>query len=491
MKIRSIQSNYLLSIIRLISGLLISILTIPYITRILGPQYLGKVEYVNSIIMYFVLFSGLGIPLYGIKEVAKVRNNAMALTRLIVEIFILLLGTSIISYLILFIALFFLNISVDYKALIIILSSMILLTNIGFEWLYQGIEDQLYITIRTVIIRILSIFLLYLLVKNQYDYLWYAFIVVINTAGGNVFNFLKVKQYIDFSHLKNYSLNIKQHIKPALTMFLASVSVSIYLQVDSLLLGYLSGDEAVGYYSIANKILRIIILLVTTVGIVMLPRLTYLWQNDKVKYYMLLSRSINFLLLISIPSSLFIYFYSNQIIYIMGGARFNDSIIILKILSPIIVFVSIAYFMGYLVLFIQNKDKIYAQIIAISAFISIFINYFLIIRYQQNGAAIGQLVAEFLGMFLLCITVFQQKLLKNKLYGFRKSLFNIFMANIVSGLVMFYLASINIVSNIFLNLFVNMIVISIIYIILLIFLKEKIILDTVRLIGNGLISRWR
>lgn len=484
MKIRSIQSNYFLSILRLTSGILISLITLPYISRVLGPEYLGKVEYINALIAYFILFSSLGIPLYGIKQVAKVRDNPQELSRLIAEIFILLFGTSFVAYCILFFFAFTFDFLIDYKMLIFILSSTILLNNIGLEWLYQGIEDQLFITLRTVAIRVLSVILLYLLVKTKDDYLWYGLIVVLNTAGGNLFNLIKAKQYISFSHLKGYSLDVKRHIKPALLMFLASISVSLYLQVDSILLGYLSGDEAVGYYSVASKLLRVVLLLVTTIGIVMLPRLTNLWEDSKEEYYTLLNKSLSFLLILSIPSSIYLFIFANSIISLMGGSQFGPSIIVLKILSPVTTLVSVAYFFGFLVLFVQNKEKLYAQIVGLSAVISILLNYFLILFYQQNGAALGQLTAEALGMLMLCIAVYKYKIIENKLLNYKENILKIALANIILFLIFYTMNNYMNINNQLIYLFINTAIMIITYIILLVTIREKYTLEILNKLLN-------
>lgn len=170
---------------------------------------------------------------------------------------------------------------------------MILLTNIGLEWFFQGIEDQLYITIRTLVIRFVILGLIFLLVKDESDYLYYAIIVVINTVGGNLFNLIKARYYIDFKNIKFSDLNLIRHIKPSLAMFLASISISLYLQIDTFLLGLLAGDKYVGYYAAANKLVRLVLVIITTVGVVMLPRLTNHWENDRESYYELLHKTFN------------------------------------------------------------------------------------------------------------------------------------------------------------------------------------------------------
>ena len=277
----------------------------PYINRVLGPESLGKVEYANSIINYFILLSAIGIPVYGIRQIAKIREDSDLLSKTTVELLCILLVTTLSAYILLFFITILGSQFHNYTDLIILMSSMLLLNNLGAEWFFQGIEDQLYITVRYVVVRIITLVLLFILVKAPSDYMMYALIVVLNTVGSNFLNFIKIKNYIKRKHLNFSVLNLKQHIRPTFTIFLASISVSIYLQIDTFLLGYMAGDQYVGYYSVANKLLRYVILFITTIGSVLLPRLSNFWVNDKNMYFSYLQKSFFYFLIISLPASVY------------------------------------------------------------------------------------------------------------------------------------------------------------------------------------------
>ncbi len=188
MKIRSIKVNYMLNAFRVISGAFISIITMPYINRTLGAKNIGSVEYVNTIINYLILFSSLGIPMYGIREIGKIRDDVIATTKTVVELLIILFIASSISYLLLFGVLYQLNFLVNYKDLLLIMSSMIFLSNMGAEWYFQGMEDQVYITIRYIIVRLIALVLLFYIVEDTTDSLNYAIIVILTVCGSNFFN---------------------------------------------------------------------------------------------------------------------------------------------------------------------------------------------------------------------------------------------------------------------------------------------------------------
>lgn len=395
---------------RIFSSVVIGLFTMPYINQTLGPVSLGKVEYATAIINYFILFSAFGIPVYGIRQIAKVREDRMALSRTIVELLAILMTTTVFAYLLLFTLLFSFDYFSAHQELIILMSSMLLMSNLGAEWFFQGIEDQFYITVRYVSIRILTIFLLFYFVKSSTDYKAYAIIVIINLVGSNLFNFFKIFRYIDRSHLSPSAINPSVHIRPALTILSASLAVSIYLQIDTFLLGWMSGDRAVGLYAASNKLLRYIILLITTVGSVLLPRLSNLWLKDKDVYFFNLQKYMIYFLLISLPWMIYLYFFAPQIIKYLAGDAFIDSILTLQILSPVTSIVAIAYFLGYLILYPQHKEKLYSKVVAYAAIFSISINIILIPRFQQNGAAISQLLAELFGVILMIYFIKKQNL---------------------------------------------------------------------------------
>ena len=401
MKIRSIKANYLLNVIRVVCGALIGIATMPYINKVLGVENIGKIEYVNTIINYFLLFSGLGIPMYGIREIAQTRDNVDMRNKIVLELLFILGITTVFSYLLLFGVLYQLHFFHNYKDLLLIMSSMIILTNIGAEWYFQGMEDQLYITIRYVLVRFISLFFLFYFVKISSDYLYYAFILVLILGGSNFFNIIYLLKTIKVRSIRFSDLDIKRHFKPIITVFLAAISVNIYLQLDIFLIGSLAGDKYVGYYSVSNKLIRFVIIFITVIGAVLLPRLTNLYQKDKAAYFEYLKKAFNFILILSIPFSILFFAFSKNIIALMAGKEYDASALTMQILSPLCIIVGIAYFLGYLFLYPQNKEKIYTQAVFFSALFSLLVNYFIIQIYHQNGAAVIAVLSELIAILIM------------------------------------------------------------------------------------------
>lgn len=474
MKQRSIRFNYLLNVSRIGFGILVGLFTMPYVNRAIGVEGLGKIEYVNSIVAYFVLFSALGIPMYGIRETANRRDNIEERSKFVIELLCILFITTLLSYVVLFC--FVINIdSLNHvKTLIIIMSSMIFFSNLGVEWFYQGIEDQKYITIRFFIVRILSLGLLFVFVKEPKDYMNYAIILALSSVGGNIFNIFYLRKYLDFRNISFKNLNLKRHFKPIMTIFIASVSVSIYVQLDILMLGSLKGNESVGYYAMANKLVRFVIVLITTLGAVLLPRLSYLFNNDKDQYLIYVKKSLCFFLIIAFPFTVLFLTLAKDFTLLMGGEEFLPSVIAMQILSPIIIIVSIAYFIGYLILYPQGKEHIYTIAVILSAIGSVIANLFLIPVLGHIGTAIVAVSAELLGI-LIMIILYYKELSKLKLINY--SLLYYLLASFIMITVISLIGLFKF--NSFVNLATSVIFGFLSFFLFLFFIKEEVLLSII------------
>lgn len=464
---RSIKTNYILSVLRIASIAVIGIFTIPHVSRVLGPENLGKVEYIYTILNYFVLFSGLGIPMYGIREISKCRDNSRERNILVLELYLILFITTIISY-VGIISMYQFSYFAEYRDLILVMCCMVFLSNIGAEWYFQGTENQLFITVRNVVLRLISFGLIIYFINVSSDYKIYAFLLVLATFGANILNFVIIIKEVLKEKIKRSEIDIRRHFKPILTIFIATISVNIYLQLDNLLIGSISGDKYVGYYAIANKLIRFVISFITIIGAVLLPRVSYLFLNDKQRYQDYVYKSFNILALMSIPFTVFFLVFANQIVFYMGGKDFSASILTMKLLSPLCFIVSMAYYMGFIILYPQNKERVYTVATIISAIFSLGVNYFAISYYQQNGAAVIAVISELLAIGIMYYYLRKEKLMENM---FDKNIFKIALAGFAMFVFSFFTQNFS-ENNLLLFIFLVM-VSFIIYFLTSLVLREK------------------
>lgn len=401
MKNKSLKWNVAFNMMKSIMHIIFPLISFPYASRILGVDNIGKVQYCTSIIGYFTLFAGLGIASYATREGTKYRNDRDELSRFAKEVLLINIISTVISYIALFIVVrVFLN---GYMQLLVICSFTIAFTTFSIDWVYQIVEDFAYISIRTVIFQFLSLIALFLFVKSENDYMIYAAITVIANGGNCIFNWFHSKKYIDWKK-KCGKLDMKRHIKAIMIIFGITASASIYLNLDSVMVGSIKGDYEVGLYSAATKLTTVVKTMITSISAVMLPRLSYYANHeDNTKYNNLLKRAFNMVLMFAVPSGFGLVILRREIIAIFCGKEFLDASFCSAVLAINMIF-SIVDGMMYNQIFLPLKMENRACIATISgAFTNLALNMFIIPIYGFLGAAITTLISEFCVFLILCI----------------------------------------------------------------------------------------
>lgn len=395
----SITSNFLWNGMLKLFAVVFPLITFPYVTRCLGADSLGKVSFASSIISYFSLCANLGIPTYGIRACSKVRDDKAKLSKTVHELLFINSVTTIIAYIGLLLCVEFIPRLSENKILMIILSISLPFSCIGMEWLYSAIEEYRYITIRSFVFKIISLILLFTLVKNKDDYLQYAAITVVAAVGSNFFNLIQIRKIIYIYPQHRYEF--KKHLKPIINFFAASIAILIYTHIDTAMLGFLSSDIEVGYYTVAVKIKTVLLNVITSIGVVLLPRISYYLANhQKETANQLIRKTIHLIFLITIPLVLFFELESYSTINIIAGKEYYPAIDSMNILTPLLFVVGMANVMVYQYILPRGMEKQYCYITILSATIDVIINVILIPTYGATGAAIGTLIAETVGLII-------------------------------------------------------------------------------------------
>lgn len=415
----SVKGNIILNGINTMTGILFPVITFPYAARVLMPEGIGAINFLNSIIGYIVLLTSLGIPMYAVKEVAKYRDDKAKRDQITVEIIILSFILCLLGYIAVWILAEYVPQVHQQASLFYILSLTIVFTSIGVNWFYQGIEDFKFITIRAIIIRTLSAVSLFIFVKDSSDLIIYGIIIVGSTVGNNIINFIHLRKHIDRKIIKLKSLNIRRHIKPAFEVFILNLIISLYIQLNSVMLGFISGDKQVGYFTAGTKITHIGLTIISSLGTVLLPRCSHLLKiGDYGGFSTIINKSLNLTLALSLPMMAGLMILAGPVTMIFCGEEYIDSIPILYLNAPVIVFISLTNVMGIQILYPKDKVNIVILSVTAGAVSNLILNFILIPPYGAYGAAISTLIAEF--MVLIAQIIYGRKY-----YPFRtKALFN-------------------------------------------------------------------
>lgn len=392
-KEKSLKKNFCMNAILTMSQFIFPLITFPYVSRILLAEGTGKVSFATSIISYFAMFAQLGIPTYGIRACAQVRNDKKKLSKTAQEIFIINIIMSILAYIVFFIALCNVPRLKDEKTLLIIVSATIFFNAIGMEWLYKALEQYTYITIRSVIFKFIALIAMFLLIHQQSDYIIYGAISIFASSASNIFNFFNVHKYISLRPVGEY--NFKQHLKAVSVFFALSCAATIYINLDTVMLGFMKTNVDVGYYNAAVKIKTILVSIVTSLGTVLLPRASYYVEHGlKEDFYRITKKAINFVFLVATPLMLYFMFFAKEGIFFLSGNTYGGAIVPMQIIMPTLFFIGLTNIMGMQILVPLGKENIVLYSEIVGAVVDLAINYILIPKYASAGAAIGTLVAE-------------------------------------------------------------------------------------------------
>lgn len=464
---KSIKKNAIYSSIRAVMTLVFPLITFPYASRILLPEGIGRVNFANSIVSYFTMLAGLGIGAYATREAARVRQDKILLSKFSKEVFYINLVSTFISYILFFIALFCVPKFSDYHSLLLVCSTTIIFTTIGMGWLYSALEEFRYITIRSIFFQFISLIFLFLFVHTREDYIWYALFGIVSSVGSNICNLIYARKFIDFKI--KVKLEFKQHIKPIFTFFGMSLVTSVYTMLDSTMLGFLSGDAEVGYYSAATKLNKMVLGILTAVTAVLLPRLSlYAEKKDETSFGLLVEKALGVVILLGLPCTVGLILLAKPLMLLFSGSEYLPAVLPMQVISPIILVISIASLTGTQILPAVNREKIALLSYCLGAATNVTINYLLIPRHGALGAAVGTVVAESV------VTLFQVVILGKCLI--KKSIFvnaiQGFVATCVMGIVVYFIVVH--VQNILLQIGLGVVVGGFLYALLLVIQRNKI-----------------
>lgn len=463
--VHSVKFNVLMNMIITSSSLIFPLITIPYASRVLGAGGMGAVAFAQSISSYFSLVAILGVTYYGVKVCAEVRTDKLALSKVVKEILVILLCSTLVVYAVYTVCIFTVPRFMDEKALFLEFGLTIWLTSFGMEWFYQALEQYSYITIRSVVFKLIALVLMFILVRNQNDYVLYGFTVIFAGCASNILNILRIRKLVDFS--TKQKLEIKRHFKPMVWYTAASIASGMYIQVDIVLLGFLGTNTQVGLYQLVSKIKSVLVTAVNSVGNVMLPRLSYYKShNQKDKNDDLIAKNLNFVMVMGFAIIVLLAICAKPIVLIMGGSGFLGSIPPLRIVGGAVLFSAMNIVLANH-LMSENKEKAWAIVNVIGLVLAVICNFFLIRAWGIVGAAASIVICEG------CMFAMRAYVCRSLLARIRRRLnvFKILGAALVASSATYPLTFITV--NIFVELILEVCLFCIVYLVILMVTRES------------------
>jgi O-antigen/teichoic acid export membrane protein len=388
----SIKKNFLYSSVLTTSNYIFPALIFVYVSRVLGVSNIGICDFVDSIINYFVLFSMMGVGTIGIREIAKNQSNPEALNKSFSNLFLLNSISTLIIFIIFCFSVFFIPQLNQHKEMFYIGGGKILFNLFLIEWFYKGIEDFRYITIRSVIVRIVYLVVVLIFVRQKQDYLIYYSI----TVGVVIINALINWKYrFKFVKFKFHEIFFRPYLKSFLTIGAYGVLTSMYTSFNVAYLGFVADNKEVGYYTTAIKLYTILLSLFTAFTGVMLPRMSSLVSEGKFDEVKLLTqKSFDALFLICFPLIIISVVLAPQIIILIAGIGYEGAIFPMRIVMPLMLVIGIEQILIIQILTPLKKDKSVLINSIIGAIVGVSINILVVTSLKSVGSSIAIVISE-------------------------------------------------------------------------------------------------
>ena len=399
-----VLKNYLYNLSYQLLVIVLPVITTPYITRVFSSNDLGSYGYYNSIVTYFILLATLGVANYGTKEISGHRKNVQKTFWGIYSLQVLATCLALVLYIATCLLIPSMNNLIAY-----ILGFSLLSRGLDISWLFQGMEDFKKITVRNTAVKLLGVASVFIFVKKPSDLYLYIILLVVYDLLGQLSMWLPAREHIGRPHLD--IVYAKRHIKPVILLFLPQIAISLYITLDRTMLGALSSTTDVGIYDQALKLLNILLTIVTSLGSVMLPRVSNLLSSGNQKAVNKL-HEMSFLVynLVIFPMIAGILIVNKDFVNFFLGQDFQEARHAIAIMVFRMFFIGWTNIMGIQILIPHNKNREFMLSTTIPAFFSVGLNILLIPSLGYIGASIVSVDTE--GLVWLLQLYFTRSYLK-------------------------------------------------------------------------------
>ena len=390
---KSLKLNIVMNSILTVSNFVFPLLTYAYVARILMPEGTGKINFVQALLAFFSYLASLGTYRYGIRECAKIREDKEKLSKCAQEIFFINMLATLVAYALLIIVVVIVQKFREYSALIAVMSIGIILNTLGVEWLYSALELYTYITVRSLTFKLISVGLIFLLVRKPEDYIIYGGLTIFASSASNVLNLINSRKYIFFKRYEHYE--IKKHLKPIMVFFLSSIAVTVYGQFDSIMIGFIKGDKENGIYGATVKIKSVVSTLNSAFTAVMIPRISYYYEkNVKEQILSIQEKYMRLVWVIIVPFTIFIGINAEDVLSFVCGDEYLAGATTLSITMICVLVMAVRNLLGDLVLIPDKREGTYSKAVFIGMILNIAMNFIMIPYWGNVGAIIATLLTE-------------------------------------------------------------------------------------------------
>jgi O-antigen/teichoic acid export membrane protein len=382
-----------MSLLKAISAVVVPMFTFPYLSRVLGPASLGEVTFAASMAEYAALLAAVGIPVYGVRAIARAKDDPARLATVARELISIHLATTLLVGTLFLLSIFFVDRLHSQLPLFVAASFVLFFYAVNLDWYFQGTENYTYITYRALFFSIVGAISVFVFVRTEADYVLCGVITAATFVGGALTNLFMARKVV--LGPVDFRAALARHARPLAVAYVMNFFTSIYLSMDMIILGFMAEPENVGYYGVSTKIMKIMFVLVSSIVMVLSPRLSYYAERNMDDHFdALVNKSYVFTILIVLPAVCGIVALGQDMIALLAGDRYEASFWALAITAPVLLFSTVSNILGGQILYPKGREKAILRAVVAGAVVSLVTNYVLIRQFQHVGAATALLVSE-------------------------------------------------------------------------------------------------
>lgn len=396
----SVKKNFGYNLILTLCGYIFPLITYPYVSRVLGVQNIGICNFVDSIINYFIIFSMLGISSFGVREIARFRENIERRNDAFTNLITINVITTVFAVVVLIVCTYTVPKLSEYKPFLLVGITKIVFNVFLIEWFFQGIQNFKYITIRTLLVRVLYVILVFIFVQDREDTLIFFSLTIFITVINSIINWAYSHKFVTLQYRIISIQHLRLFILPILSFGYYKILTSMYTTFNTVFLGLATNNLEVGYFTTATKLYSIIMGVLTAFTTVMIPRVAVLLHEGKKKdLQRIMNQTLSIVTAVSIPIILYCLFWAEDIIFLIAGSGYEGSVTPFRIVILLLLFIGFEQIIIQQFLMASTKNKPILIISTIGAIIGIVFNIILTPLFGAIGSAISWGVSEICVLF--------------------------------------------------------------------------------------------
>ena len=388
----SLRKNFVYSSILTVSTYLFPLLVYPYVSRVLGLTNIGIVNFIDNLINYFVAVSMMGITTVGVREIAGARSDKFQLSKTFISLLSLTGMTTIAAMLLLLVVMYTSATLATYHDLLYVGQVKLLSNLFLIEWLFTGLEDFKYITIRTIIIRCLYIVSVFLFVRTASDYKLFYILTCGMVLANAIVNVVYSRKFIIYSF---HSVVIQPYLKPFFIMGVYALLVHVYTSLNSVWLGFVTNTDEVGYFTTATKLHSIVMALLISFTNILFPHVSNLIAEGRIsEFWQKINSAFDVLFAFAFPTAIFLLAAAPSLLHLFAGNGFEGAYLPMRIISPLVLIVGMEQILVIQILMAMHEDRVVLRNSFIGALVAIGSNILITSSLGAIGSAIVWVISE-------------------------------------------------------------------------------------------------